>query len=184
MNCISFDGLRIADSQIWGGVRLVPLIRDQVDAGLRMGLRSYDNPFQAALVDGTPDKPKAFYTSYIPHGLVMTWGEQGEPVTLPESWLGQAAETPPAQSQFGLYRVVRREDVRRIRMLPLHLAMESLLALHFGGPTVAWRCWSGRSLWARCETGIVGWGMPDLAPGAPPVRNPPKPVRGAAVCRR
>ena len=165
MTTLTLAGLRPEASQVWGNVRLVPLIRDTIRDDLRMGLRAYDNPFQPVLVDGTPQKPKAAYTSFIPHGLVLAWGQDGEPVTPVESWfLSRSEKKMPDRKMHGLYRMVRKEDVRRVRMLPMHLALDSLLALHFGGPTLASRFWSKAPLRVRAERGLIGWGLPDLEP--------------------
>jgi hypothetical protein len=38
--------------------------------------------------------------------------------------------------------MARREAKDRLRFLPLHLAMEGYLALHFGGPVIAWQEWT------------------------------------------
>nr|WP_329348226.1 hypothetical protein [Streptomyces sp. NBC_01261] len=43
-------------------------------------------------------------------------------------------------------RTARREAKDRLRFLPMHLALEGYLALHFGGPTVAWEEWSQRAI--------------------------------------
>lgn len=57
--------------------------------------------------------------------------------------------------------------VGRCRFLPLHLAMEGYLALHFGGPTIAWEEWSREAvrqgLSPRSESAYLGLGVPGLA---------------------
>lgn len=161
---LSLDGLRAEGAQVWGGVRLVPLIRETVSGNLRMGLRAYDDPFGPVAVEGPPPSPEALYTSFLPHGLVMAWGPDGEPVTLTESVLSKTAERRPHQALVRLHRTVKREAARRFRLLPLHVALESLLALHFGGPDVARRFWSGNPLGSRSESGVAGWNLPDLGP--------------------
>src|SRR5262249_2163865 len=45
-----------------------------------------------------------------------------------------------------LHRMVKREDGRQLRLLPLHLAMEGFLALHFGGAATAWPEHSRRAM--------------------------------------
>jgi hypothetical protein len=62
--------------------------------------------------------------------------------------------------------MVRREDKNRLRLLPLHLAMEGFLALHFGGPDVAWSEYSRRAISTgldpRSEDAELGWCIPGL----------------------
>lgn len=42
--------------------------------------------------------------------------------------------------------MVRRESKNQLRFLPLHVAMEGFLSLHFGGPDLAWSEYSRRTL--------------------------------------
>jgi hypothetical protein len=42
--------------------------------------------------------------------------------------------------------MARRVDKNRLRFMPLHLALEGYLALHFGGPTMVWDEWSQRAV--------------------------------------
>jgi hypothetical protein len=64
-----------------------------------------------------------------------------------------------------LHRMAKREArANRLRFLPLHLAMEGFLALHFGGPDIAWTEYSRRALRdglsPRCETSVAGRALP------------------------
>lgn len=56
--------------------------------------------------------------------------------------------------------MARRTDRNRLRFLPLHLALEGYLSLHFGGPEIAWEEWSRRAidrgLSPRVEEAYVG----------------------------
>lgn len=55
---------------------------------------------------------------------------------------------------------------RRLRFLPLHLALEGYLALHFGGPSIVWDEWSREAvrhgLSPRAEAAYAGWSVPGL----------------------
>jgi hypothetical protein len=56
--------------------------------------------------------------------------------------------------------MARRADKNRLRFMPLHLALEGYLALHFGGPEIMWEEWSrravARGLSPRAEQAYVG----------------------------
>lgn len=156
-------GLRLAPSQVWGGIRLVPVLRDSVRGDLRFARRAYDDTVSVVSLGGELMGPGIKYCSYIPHALVMTWGARqsdavyGTQLQAPE---GRRVKVGPLSVRL-LQRMVRREDPRQLRMLPLHLAMEGFLALHFGGPDVAWAEYSrealSRGLSPRIEGSVPGW---------------------------
>ncbi|GIH91099.1 hypothetical protein ACFFMN_08900 [Planobispora siamensis] len=72
------------------------------------------------------------------------------------SWTGDGTAAAAYGTQLGelvdrmdlhlTRRMVRRAEPGRVRFLPLHLAMEGFLALHFGGPSIAWREWSAQAV--------------------------------------
>lgn len=169
MTRIDLTGLAVRPAQVWGGVRLVPLVRDEPVAGLRLRrevyARAWDGPDTVEVGDGTA------YTSYIPHGFVADWSDAGTGGDAGAS--GEAAvygtrlgdERPVAVPVRRLAR--RRRGEPRLRFLPLHLALEGYLALHFGGPSVVWDEWSReavrRGLSPRAEAAYAGWAVPGLA---------------------
>ncbi|MFI8516637.1 ARPP-2 domain-containing protein [Streptomyces sp. NPDC085481] len=160
MTRIDLTGLDVRPAQVWGGVRLVPLVRDEPVAGLRLHRQVYeggDGPDAVEVGDGTT------YTSYIPHGFVADWSGTGAQAASYGTRLG--AEPPAAVPLRRLAR--RRQGEPRLRFLPLHLALEGYLALHFGGPSVVWDEWSRdavrRGLSPRAEAAYAGWQVPGLA---------------------
>ncbi|TWU38729.1 hypothetical protein Q31b_38070 [Novipirellula aureliae] len=161
---LQLDGLTMAPPQVLGGVRLVPLLRDSQRDDLRLSRRVYPENFACVEVD-----PKTVYTSYVPHGLVANWTTDGGAVY--GSQMSQAAKKKDGKSygQFitarnmscrGLRKMARREGKTQLRFLPLHVAMEGLLALHFGGPDIAWTEYSTAvmrsGLSPRSETVVSG----------------------------
>ncbi|MCF2525900.1 ARPP-2 domain-containing protein [Yinghuangia soli] len=138
----ALTGLSVRPSQVWGAVRLVPLVRDQPIAGLRLDRRVYEagDPSIVDVGDGT------VYRSYIPHAFVATWSQGTEPSAAFGTQLQERPATPRgAKAQTGaraIRRMARRTAPGRLRFLPLHLAMEGYLALHFGGPTTVWEEWT------------------------------------------
>ncbi|GHG90656.1 hypothetical protein [Comamonas sp. JC664] len=161
-------GLRLAPSQVWGGMRLVPVLRDVVRGDLRMTLRTYDDVAAVVSVKGGLKEPGLKYVSYVPHGLVMTWaGRQAEAVygaqLQPSD--GKRLKAGPFSIRL-MHRMVHREDRRQLRMLPLHLAMEGFLSLQFSGPEIAWSEYSreglSRGLDPRSESSVPGWALPML----------------------
>src|SRR5262249_37036439 len=75
--------------------------------------------------------------------------------------LGKDRRTSAVGGVF--HRMAKRQDGNRLRFLPLHLAMEGLLALHFGGPTVQWGYFSreavSKGMSPRVETSVPGWAV-------------------------
>ncbi|WP_106619317.1 ARPP-2 domain-containing protein [Saccharothrix carnea] len=149
---LDLTGLTTRAAQVWGGVRLVPLTRDEPITGLRLHARAYgDDP---GLVEVGR---RTHYVSYIPHGFVATWTDDDTPVAAYGTQLnahgtsvkrGATGDEPPAHGMRLRFhrRMARRVDRNRLRFLPLHLAVEGYLALHFGGPEVVWEEWSQRAI--------------------------------------
>lgn len=156
-------GLRLAPSQVWGSIRLVPVLRDEVRGDLRFTRRTYKDDLTVVPVkDGPRPAAGLAYVSYVPHGLVMDWDDKGGEVTVGtqlRATEGKALKAGPATVRV-LHRMVRREDKNRLRLLPLHLAMEGFLSLHFGGPSVAWTEYShealSQGLGSRSEWSVPG----------------------------
>ena len=162
---IDLAGLRPAPAQQWGGVRMIPLIREHTRHDLRITRRQVD----ASVVkvgDGTA------YCSFMPHAFVLDWNDDGQPLAA----LGGQLRGPgsghfngaarPRQTPI-LHRMAKREDRNALRFVPLHLAMEGFLALHFGGPDVAWTEYSRealtRGLSPRRERSVAGLWIDGLA---------------------
>lgn len=144
---LDFSGLTTRPAQLWGSVRLVPLIREQPYADLRLNRRIYED--EAGIVHVAP---RTAYFSYIPHGFVAEWTEDGTPAAAygtqiaPVRGPGRVAGPAVCMPLRPHRRMARREDFGRLRFLPMHLALEGYLSLHFGGPTVAWEEWSHSAL--------------------------------------
>ncbi len=173
---LALTGLELAPAQVWGGVRMVPLLRPAATGELRLARRRYKEDTAVVAVGGPLDNPKTWYGSYVPHALVATWSEDGPP----EAAFGTQLKRPSHGGEkdgkvYGcewettrvLHRMTRREDRRRLRFLPMHLGMEGYLTLHFGGPDVAWSEYSRTAkrfgLGWRSETSMMGGGIPGLA---------------------
>jgi hypothetical protein len=152
ISSLRLTGLRLASPQQHGGIRLIPLLRDSVRGDLRLSRRRYKDTLAAVALDSEIDAPGLRYMAYVPHGLVMSWSDDGEPVTAFGTQLCEEGETDGKKLGRGpctvrlLHRMVKREDERRLRFLPLHVAMEGFLALHFGGPEIAWSEYSKQAI--------------------------------------
>jgi hypothetical protein len=161
---IDLTGLDLAPSQTWGAVRLVPLLRAEPIVDLRLHPRLYGEELSVVLVE-----PRTAYVSYVPHAFVATWTGDGQPAAAYGTQLRDPRATRKAPSCVPLRfhrRMARRTGKHRLRFLPQHLALEGYLALHFGGPEVAWEEWSRRAiaqgLSPRCEAAYVGAEIPGL----------------------
>ncbi len=163
---IDLTGLQFAPSQTWGANRLVPLLRAEPITDLRLHPRLYGEELSVVLVE-----PRSVYVSYVPHAFVATWTGDGRPAAA----YGTQLRDP---------RATRKTPccVPCLRFLPQHLALEGYLALHFGGPEVAWEEWSRRAiaqgLSPRCEAAYVGAEVPGLEEGCASSRSIPV----SAVC--
>ncbi|MCX4677786.1 hypothetical protein OG413_21155 [Streptomyces sp. NBC_01433] len=163
MNRLDLGGLSVRPAQVWGGVRLVPLVREEPVEGLRLHREVYEG-FGAGLVEAGP---RTHYTSYIPHGLVADWSGEGAQSA---AYGTQLDDGTPARTvrlpKYRHHRMAKRRPGDRLRFLPLHLALEGYLALHFGGPSVAWEEWSRQALRdglsPRAEDAYLGWSVRGL----------------------
>ena len=160
---LTLDGLTTRPAQVWGSVRLVPLVRERPVEGLRLHRRVYDDPSVVALDDRT------HHTAYIPHAYVATWANTDGPAASYGTRLLERddAGTAPASLPIKVRRrMARRVATDRLRFLPLHLAVEGYLALHFNGPEIAWEEWSQRALRGglspRTERAYLGLHVPGL----------------------
>jgi hypothetical protein len=163
---VNLTGLIAGPAQVWGSVRLVPLLRPEplTDLRLHAQLRG-DN--ELSIVDVTP---RTSYIAFIPHAFVATWTRDGSPAAAFGTQLAAADATgEPRGIRLRFDRRMaraRRNEPERLRFLPLHLAMEGYLALHLGGPSVAWQDWSARALRAglspRIEAAYAGTWVPGL----------------------
>lgn len=171
LETLELRGLELAPPQTWGGIRLVPLLREHARDDLRLARRSYANELAIVSLDGERRAPGVKYVSYVPHGLVMSWSDDGSPVAAFGAELRASDEKRLGKRSSGvslLHRMARREDANRLRFLPLHLALEGFLALHFGGPEIAWSEYSRRALshgldprWEDAVPGAAIFGLPD-----------------------
>ena len=167
---LGLQGLSPAPSQVWGAVRLVPLIRDVPLEDLRLGQRRYQARRSAVAVEGRPDDPDIVYQSYIPYGMIVSFTDDGEPVASVDTQLGRKGPAPRPCKELKslmLHRMIKRESSHSFRMLPLHTAMDGFLGLCFGGPDIAWDTWSQdalrNGLSYRLETTLSASDLPDFS---------------------
>ncbi|QFZ21503.1 ARPP-2 domain-containing protein [Saccharothrix syringae] len=165
MTTLDLTGLTTAPAQVWGGVRLVPLLRDEPIPGLRLRAECYGDGPAVVAVD-----PRTTYLSYIPHGFVATLTGDSAPTAAYGTTLARPGDRTGAPARVPVHvhrRMARRTAPDRLRFLPLHLAVEGYLALHFGGPEVVWEEWSQRAvrhgLSPREEQAYAGAEVRDLA---------------------
>lgn len=137
---LRLDGLTPAPAQVRGAFRLVPLLRDRPCDDVRLSLRPYDHDLTVVDVG---DRTR--YVAFVPHALVVEQGGAFARVTL-GGQVSRAARRRDDWLSIGHLERMRRREGRGLRFLPLHLAMEGLLALHFAPPNVAWRELSTRFL--------------------------------------
>ena len=157
---VALTGLRPAPAQQWGGVRLVPLLRDQIHGDLRLTRRRVD-ALAVDVGDGTG------YFGFMPHAYVLDWNAEGQPLAAHGAQLLTPGSRSPPRKTAVLHRMAKREDRNSLRFVPLHLAMEGFLSLHFGGPDVAWTEYSrealSRGLSPRSERSMPGLWLAGLA---------------------
>jgi hypothetical protein len=160
---VELRGLEVAPGQVWGSVRLVPLLRRNAPGDLRLAQRSYVEDAMVVSLDSGLLAAGKKYVSYVPHGLVLSWDDNGSPVAPFGTHMKNQAKPDGKRLDFSdvsvrvAHRINKREDKNRLRLLPLHLAMEGFLAHHFGAPDIAWCEYSrqglSRGLDPRSESG-------------------------------
>jgi hypothetical protein len=155
------SGLRAGSPQVMGAFRIVPLLRESAPGDLRIGKEAYD-AYGVVRLDGVAEEPGLSYMSYVPHGLVIAHTHDGSEATLGASLLHLGRDKPRrVKLHHRMVKARAAEDgSARFRMLPLHLAMEGFLALHFRGPDILWQEYSEqaarRGLDPRRETSVRG----------------------------
>ncbi|MGI5152658.1 ARPP-2 domain-containing protein [Plantactinospora sp. CA-294935] len=161
---LELTGLHAGPDQVWGAVRLQPLLRAEPLTDLRLHPRLHDPDEPSVVAVG----PRTGYVAYIPHAFVATWTDDGSPAAAYGTQLADPAAGGPPRG-IGLHfhrRMARREERRRLRFLPLHLALEGYLGLQFGGPPIAWQEWTRRAvtrgLSPRAEAAYAGTEIPGL----------------------
>jgi hypothetical protein len=164
---LTLKGLTLAPPQICGAVRLVPICRAKPSQDLRLYQRPYSE--NLTMVDlGYQEKGQPMgYFSYVPHGLVLNWSEDGSPVvTRGGQLLKQGSSQSAPKGVNLLHRMVKRESAQQLRLLPLHVAMEGFLSLYFSGPEIAWQDYSrsalSQGLGERWEITYSGRGIAGL----------------------
>ncbi len=155
---LSLQGLELAPPQVLGGIRLVPLLRTTAREDLRLSRRVYQHDMTVVNVG-----ERTNYIAYIPHGLVANWTTDGGAVFGTQLTTASVKDGETWGTCFtagGLKRMVRREGKQQLRFLPLHVAMEGFLSLHFGGPDLAWSEYSRQMLRTglspRIESAVPG----------------------------
>jgi hypothetical protein len=162
---LALTGLSLCASQVWGAVRLVPLLRDEPIEDLRLDRRCWNATTFVELGD------RANYSTFVPHAFVASWTNDGAPLAA----LGtQATNSEKANHFFPLrfeHRMAKRvrggaSNRQRLRFLPLNVAFEAYLALHFAGPDVLRREYSDQvlshGLSPRIESVTPGHWIPGL----------------------
>ncbi|THV28736.1 ARPP-2 domain-containing protein [Glycomyces paridis] len=130
MGRLTLDGLTALPSQVWGGIRLVPLARDEPIESLRLHRSGFD-------ADG-PNGPYSARCCYAPHGLVAEWTRDGTAVPALGTALQMAARTvrksrkPPT----------KLDHRTRTRFIPHQTSLEAFLPLPFNAPVDAWNLWA------------------------------------------
>ncbi|MGB3651055.1 MAG: hypothetical protein WBA41_07570 [Rivularia sp. (in: cyanobacteria)] len=160
---ISLKGLEIAPSQVRGAVRIVPLLRRNIRSDLRLMNRSYDEDLTVVSLEKNIN-----YYAYVPHGLVMSWTDDGSPVAALGGQINRHKNQPNDGKRLDrgygsvrlMHRMRKRESNHQLRFLPLHLAMEGFLSMFFSGPDIAWSEYSkyalSHGLGCRYETAVEG----------------------------
>ena len=151
---LQLQGLRPAPAQVSGAFRLIPLLRVSPCDDVRLARSAL--PAGVKLVN-LPDDSR--YVAFVPHGLRLSWG-----AALGTQVRSQDTLEVPWRSVTVLDKLRKKEGQDALHFLPLHLALEGLLALHFAPPRIKWAELSPDfhrwGLGARQETGVPGAALP------------------------
>ncbi|MCA9548901.1 MAG: hypothetical protein KC933_02625 [Myxococcales bacterium] len=140
---INLRDLQVGVGQTLGAIRLIPLLRDAPVPGLRLATQAL-GAWGASLKDDKDGAAKQAYLGYLPHGMVVRFGDEDQPEAM---YGGQLlAKQEKLRGVPLVRRMHRRLDKDTLRLLPLDLAMEGFLGLCFSGPDVAWRAYSEQAI--------------------------------------
>ncbi|MCB9793078.1 MAG: hypothetical protein H6741_10165 [Alphaproteobacteria bacterium] len=161
---LSFAGLTPMPSQVWGAVRLVPLVREAPREDLRLARRAFPEATHGRLHRARRGLSELQRFAWVPHSLVMRSTPEGSEVARGAQLEAGLGEAPRGAALMTTPRLSRGHQ---LRILPLHLAMEGLLLLHYDGPEIAWPEYSRQvlrfGLSPRVEWSVTGWDLPDLS---------------------
>lgn len=168
---LSLDNLELAPPQVWGNIRLVPVLRQQTPGDLRIHPCLYEDEAAIALLEAELYGGRNHglkHISYMPYGCVVRWNTNSELMTTTHTlFLNKSSRKDERLISKvgvpirGLHRMVKRtQGTKEIRLLPLHVAMEGFLMTHFNAPEIAWAEYSrraiSRGLSPRTETSVHG----------------------------
>ena len=164
------EGLRLGPQQTWGAIGLVPVLRDDPRADLRLWARPLGEDLSVVTLSGPPERARQAYFSYVPHAFVVSFARDGSEAAFGAQLEQRAPERAEANSGWPTLRVrqrmVKREGARQLRLLPLHLAMEGFLRLQFAGPRVVHPEYSAEALSfglsPRVESSVPGRALSGL----------------------
>lgn len=123
---LELTGLTPAPSQVCGAFRLVPLLRDAPCDDVRLSHWAVDPDVAAVPLPGGDT-----YVAFVPHGLRLSWGTAvGTQVS--------AKDEAKWRHASSIGRLRQKDGKNALRLLPLHLAMEALLAVSFAPPAFGW----------------------------------------------
>jgi hypothetical protein len=170
---ISLGDLQVRGAQVWRSVRLVPLVRPKALSKIRLGRVNEHDAVTVTTLDAHPSHPSRglHFVSVVPHSFVVGWGEDAEAevnqgAALVREGDGRAVHVGGTRVRMRM-RMARRASDRSLRFAPQQLAIEGLLSLYFGGPSLATRDWSERllrrGLDPRTENAMTGRALPHLA---------------------
>lgn len=125
---LDLSGVQFGPCQVWKNVRLVPLLRKEVTSNLKMTKIEYEESYSKVVVND-----KTSYQSYIPFGVIASWGEDETAKLFDKSLLSKKKLKSASDHHF---RLIGKVDKKRVRILPFHMAMEAFLSTAFKGPEV------------------------------------------------
>jgi hypothetical protein len=132
-------GLRAAPSQVFGGVRLLPLLRDRARDDVRLFRRREDVHGVVALDGREIHKSNLVYCGFVPHSFVLSMGEKEIEAAHGTQFFPYAKG--PEKGVFldrKVFPRMAKKEAGGLRFLPQHLAFEGYLSHHFDGPDIAW----------------------------------------------
>lgn len=135
------QGLQSAPSQVWQGIRLVPLIDPQPVSDLRL----FREKTEATLGIVNVDDDLAYY-SYLPHSYILRWSPEGAPLAMRETQIELQNKQRKADGKHWkvapvveFERMAKKQDTQHLRFLPQHLGIEGYLHQFFRAPGLDWR---------------------------------------------
>lgn len=161
---IDLNNFEFGSSQVWGNIRILPVLSNNYSNNLRLQMRKYNENIQIVNVD-----KNLSYFSYIPHAFIIKYDKEGSSYSTKGTKVTSKDGKVYGNKDFSIRyneKMFKKESKQTFRFLPFHTAMEGYLEISFNQPRTHWEEYRGKALAFglafRYEYNYSGRLLPDL----------------------